>query len=300
MSAARVVPLKFAVGARTLFAIPRRLVRVPLTLAEARADVLPALPPLPAEADGYVVTSLPVDRVAALRAASGGMLVLIRQRYTRYGVDLHLGFDAWFAGLSANTRQGLKRKAKKLGTPDVRRFRTVAELEAFHPIARALSARTYQERLLNAGLPDRPAFLDAMRRAAAADAVRAWLLYVEGAPAAYLYCPAEGDTLLYAYVGHDPAFEAMSPGAVLQLEALRDLFAEGRFGWFDFTEGEGQHKRQMASLGVPCADLLLLRPTPFNRAALAALRAFDGAMGLAKRAVQRAGAERLARRLRRG
>ena len=71
-----------------------------------------------------------------------------------------------------------------------------------------------------------------------------------------------GDTVIYAHVGHDPAFNDLSPGAVLQLEAMRDLFDEGGFARFDFTEGEGQHKRQFATGGVACVDLLLLRPEP--------------------------------------
>nr|WP_315380952.1 GNAT family N-acetyltransferase [uncultured Sphingomonas sp.] len=294
MTDAQTVALRFMVGARTLATVRRRLVRVPLTLAEARAGDSPALPPLPAAAQGYLLTSLPEAQCTAL--VGGGMLGFVRQRYTRFYVDLSLGFDAWFAGLSANTRQGLKRKAKRLGG-EVRCYRKPAEMADFHPLARALSARTYQERLLGAGLPEDLADL---QRLAAADAVRAWLLLLEDRPVAYLCCPAVGDTLLYAHVGHDPDFAALSPGAVLQLAALRDLFAEGRFAWFDFTEGEGQHKRQMASGGVACVDLVLLRPTLANRALIMALAGFDGGVALAKRAVRRLGADRIARRLRRG
>lgn len=298
MSLARPVPLRFTIGARTLFALRRRLVRVPLTLAEARTGAEPMLPPLPAGADGYLLTSMPDDRAVA----KGGMLALVRQRYTRHFIDLSIGFDAWFAGLSSNTRQQLRRKAKRLaaecgGRLDIRRFRTAEEMAVFHPRARALSARTYQERLLGAGLPED---LAALQRRAAGDAVRAWLLYTGARPIAYLCCVAEGDTLLYAHVGHEPDAAGLSPGAVLQLEALRDLFGEARFAWFDFTEGEGQHKRQMASGGVACVDLLLLRPTFANRILLAALAGFDDGVALTKRMVRRIGAERIARRLRRG
>ncbi|WP_204350740.1 hypothetical protein, partial [Klebsiella variicola] len=76
--------LKFEIGARTLVAIPRYLVRIPLTLDEARAERLPVLPPLPREAHGYGVTSLPEQLVPALVKASGDMLPFVRQRYTRY------------------------------------------------------------------------------------------------------------------------------------------------------------------------------------------------------------------------
>src|SRR3546814_4337924 len=202
--------------------------------------------------------------------------------------------------MSANTRSGRKRKAKKLakpsgGTLDVRAYRTPDELAVFHPIARTVSERTYQETLLGSGLPATPAFVRTMLAAAAADEVRAWLLFVDGLPIAYLYCPAEGDTLRYDYLGHEPEWSDWSAGSVLQVEAMRALFAERRFARFDFTEGEGQHKRQFATGGVACVDLMLLRPSLANRAVIAALAGFDRAMALAKRATKQVRAEALVR-----
>ena len=79
---------------------------------------------------------------------------------------------------------------------------------------------------MGAGLPDTPDFTQRMYAMAAEGNVRAWLLYVGGEPAAYLYCPIHGDTAIYEFVGHDPRFNDLSVGAVLQVEALRDLFAE--------------------------------------------------------------------------
>ena len=304
MTVAARVPLKFQVGARTLLEVPRRLVRVACDLADVRAGRAPALPVLPADAHGYWVTSLP-ERHARAVADAAGLLAVRRQRYTRYYADLSRGFEAWIAGLSGNTRSGLKRKAKKLaaangGVLDVERFADPAALERFHAEARALSAKTYQERLMGGGLPDTAAFRREMLARGAAGTVRAWLLRVKGEAVAYLYCPAVGDTLIYDHLGHDPAWNEHSPGAVLQWEALRDLMAEGRFAWFDFTEGEGQHKRQMASGGEPCVDLLLLRPTLANRAAVAGLAGFDGLMAWAKRAADRPLLRGVARRVRRG
>jgi CelD/BcsL family acetyltransferase involved in cellulose biosynthesis len=87
---------------------------------------------------------------------------------------------------------------------------------------------------------------------------------------------------------------------VLQLEAMQDLFGEARFAAFDFTEGEGQHKRQFATGGVACVDVLLLRPGLVNRAVIAGLARFNGAVALLKRVVQGAGLGGLAKRLRRG
>jgi CelD/BcsL family acetyltransferase involved in cellulose biosynthesis len=291
------VPIKFQIGARTVFSVPRQLLRLPLSLDDALTGAVPALPPL-GGADGYQVTSLPEDLLPALTAS--GRIVFVRQRYTRFHADLTTGFDAWWAGLSGNTRSGLKRKAKRIGASEVRRYRTPDELAAFHGIARGIAEKTYQERLLGSGLPDSPAFVADMLEQAAAGTVRAWLLFVEGAPVAYLYCPIRAGNVIYEYVGHDPAAADLSPGAVLQLEAMRDLFAEDGLRHFDFTEGEGQHKRSMASGGIACVDLLLLRPTLTNRAVVTALAGFDRSVALAKAGFARVGLEGWGRKLRRG
>lgn len=297
---ARPLPIAFQLGARTLFRIDRRLVRIGLALDDVLRGAPPVLPPLPGDADGYLLTSLPETQRPAVMAHGGGLIAFERQRYTRYYTDLTTGADAWWASLSANTRSGLKRKAKKLAPLDIRRFRTADEMAEFHAAARTVAATTYQERLLGAALPADDRFVRGMLADAAAGHARGWLLSIEGRPVAYLYTPIRDGVAIYAYVGHDPAVGALSPGAVLQVEAMRDLLDEGTLRHFDFTEGEGQHKRSLATGGVACVDLLLLRPTIANRATLAALGAFDAGVGAAKALVQRAGIEDRVRRLRRG
>ena len=290
------VALKFQVGARTLASVSRRLVRVALSLDDvlaARAPMLPA-----GGRDGYLVTSLPEAFADAVRG--DGLVAVVRQRYTRFYTDLTIGHDAWLASLSGSARSTLKRKARKAAAAgiEVRAYRTPGDLASFYPLARAVSARTYQERLLDAGLPEDAASVSHLHTLAAADEVRAWLLLIAGAPAAYLCCTAQGSALRYDHVGHDPALNDLSPGTVLQAAAMQALF-DDRFARFDFTEGEGQHKRLFATGGVDCVDLLLLRPTLANRATLAALTAFDGAMARAKRATRHPALAGLAKRIRR-
>lgn len=286
MSAALDLPIAFRVGTRTVASLRRRLVRVAVSLEDAMAGQVPPLPALPAGADGYSLLSVPLAAVEGLDKR--GLIVAERQRYRRWYADLSLGWDAYHAGLSGNLRSTLKRKGKKIaetngGAIDIRRYRSPVELAAFHAIARPLAAGTYQEKLLGMGLPGDPAWVESMLRAAAADAARGWLLFGGGVAVAYLYCPVDHGTVIYEYVGHDERFDALSPGTVLMAAALRDLMDEGTHVRFDFTEGEGQHKRQFATGRVECADLFLLRPTIANRAAMAALNRFDRAVAFAKR-----------------
>ncbi|HEU0065668.1 MAG TPA: hypothetical protein VFQ57_00355 [Sphingomonas sp.] len=155
--AGQAVSLKFQIGARTLGAITRHLVLIPYSLDEMLAQARLDMPPLPEGADGYLVTSLPETMLAAVDGTN--LLTFVRRRYTRYHVDLAAGETAWLAGLSGSARSGIKRKAKKLafangGTLDIRSYHDAEAFAVFHPLARAISARTYQERLLGSGLPE--------------------------------------------------------------------------------------------------------------------------------------------------
>ena len=296
------IALPFRIGARTLWRVRRSLHRLRITLDQARSGIVPALPPL--AGDGYLIVSLPAASLPALVDAHPGLRPFVRQRYLRFYADLDGSFDAYLAGFSGKSRSTLKRKLRRLversgGTLDLRCYRTPAEIDQFYPLARAISARSYQEILLDAGLPEGEAALAGMRDLAARDAVRGWILFLEGRPISYLYAPAEGTTLIYAYLGYDPDFADLSPGTVLQIEAMRQLLGEGGFRLFDFTEGEGQHKRLFSTGEVECVDLLLLRPTPSNLAAGWALAGFDGAIALAKKTLAAPPLQGLARRLRR-
>jgi CelD/BcsL family acetyltransferase involved in cellulose biosynthesis len=293
------IALKFQIGARTLASVDRALIRIPYGIEDVIAATPPVLPTL--TEDGYLITSLPETLLAAMQGEE--MIAFVRQRYVRYHTDFAIGFETWQRGLSGNARSTIKRKTRRIaqasgGGVTIRAYRTPDEFAEFHPMARAVSATTYQEKLLGSGLPADGASLGNLFQLAAADRLRAWLLFIGDVPVAYLCCTAHRDALLYTYVGHDPAYGDLSPGTVLHAEAMRALFAD-RFSRFDFTEGEGQHKRLFSTGGTPCVDLLLLRPTLANHAAVAALAGFDGAMAFAKRATTHPILSRIAKKVRR-
>lgn len=292
--------IDFTLGARRLVSVPRDLATWAFSLEEVLAAALPPAPP-PAR-DGVRVLSAPTALLPALAARYPGCIPGGRQDYRRHYIDMGMGFEAYMARFSGKTRSTLKRKARKLaeeapGGHHVTAHRTPAEIEAFLAAALPLSAKTYQARLLDAGLPGDPAARRAMLEAAEDDRMRAFLLHAGGAPVAYLALPVTGRTLVYAHLGYDPAWARLSPGTVLQLEALERLFAEGRFAWFDFTEGEGPHKALFGTHAAACSSLVLLRPTLANRTLLGAREAFDAGVAGAKALAERSGAARRIRAL---
>jgi hypothetical protein len=291
-------------GPRTLASIQRDMVRVSLSLAEVLEGRVPLLPALPREAHGYFVTSLPEDRRAAMGFGADAMIVFTRQRYTRHWVDLSAGFSAYWERLAQDMRSAITRNVARIasvsgGAIDVRRYRNPDELAAFHDIARRLSLRTYQSRAAGDAMPDDPAFLQRMMADAAAGLARGWVLRIAGEPAAFLYATIDAGTVVRRYAAFDPAFADLEPDGVLQVEILRDLFGENCPKRFDFAEVEGGHRRPFAAAGVPCLDLLLLRPSLAHRATAMALDTVDHAGALGKRGAARLGLGRVARIMRR-
>jgi CelD/BcsL family acetyltransferase involved in cellulose biosynthesis len=292
MTGVESVAIDFTIGARRLLAVPRNLATWSFALEQVLARTLPEPPA--AGPDGLRILSAPSDRLAAIAATYPGFVAGGRQDYQRHYIDMDQSFDAYMARFSGKTRSTLRRKARKLGEESggytITEHRTPAEMEAFLGAALPLSARTYQARLLDAGLPDSPSARCAMLEAAEDDRMRAFLLHAGGQAVAYLSLPVVGATLVYAHLGYDPDWARLSPGTVLQMDALERLFAEARYRWFDFTEGDGAHKAMFGTDSAACSSLVLLRPTLANRALLASRGAFDAGVAQAKALATRSGA----------
>lgn len=292
MAEARQVGIDFTIGARRLAVVPRSLATWSFGLEQVLARDLPD-PPLPGP-DGVRVLSAPTERLDELAARLPGFVAGGRQDYRRHYIDMGQSFADYLAQFSGKTRSTLRRKARKLaeetGGYTITDHRSPAEIERFLTAALPLSARTYQARLLDAGLPDTAVARRAMLEAAEDDRMRAFLLHAGGQAIAYLALPVVGETLVYAHLGYDPDHARLSPGTVLQMDALELLFAEERYRWFDFTEGEGAHKAMFGTHNAACTSLMLLRPTLANRALLMSRGAFDAGVAQAKALAVKSGA----------
>jgi hypothetical protein len=254
--------------------------------------------------DALLVRSQPVTEDLPVVSTTEGWIRYVPQVYERYFIDLGGTFEAYLARFSAKSRSTLQRKVRKFaqtanGEMKWKEYRSPDEIEAFLPVARAVSQLTYQERLLGAGLPLDSSFEQEARALAEVGALRGYLLFSGDRAVAYMHCPIQNDALIYQYVGYDPEFAQHSPGTVLQYLALEHLFAEQRVRWFDFTEGQGEHKRTFSTGSVRCANVYYFRPGLSRqlivRAHLALARASEGAGALLERAHLKSVARRLLR-----
>lgn len=297
--------IRFLLGDRCILRAPRMLV----PLAYGLDDILASRPicrePLPVGADGYRLQSAPAEQAADWPQQFPGFLGSQPQTYARHYIDMGIGHDGYMAQFSSKTRATLKRKMRKLaeaggGRLDIRSYHAPDQLDAFFAAALPLSETTYQARLLDAGLPSSASFRADAAALARADNLRAYVLHLDGRAIAYLYLPVIRDVLIYAFLGYDQALAQLSPGTVLQMHALEQLFAEQRFRYFDFTEGDGAHKALFGTHQVRCATLYLLKPTLANRILLGGHGAFNAAVEATGAWAERLGAKARLRKLLRG
>jgi hypothetical protein len=193
----------------------------------------------------------------------------VPEQYYRHYVNLQGSFQDYLNKFSGKSRSTLQRKVRKFsefcgGEISWREYCRPDEIEEFYRLAREVSKKTYQERLLNLGLPDGDEFKQELLDMAERDSVRGYILFFGEKPIAYLFCPVRDGILFYRYLGYDPEFRNWSPGTVLQHLVLERLFAEGKFKMFDFTDGEGPHKEFFSTGSMRCADVYFLRPTLRN------------------------------------
>lgn len=297
--------VRFLLGDRPVFAATRMLVPVAYGLDAILRDAPLVAAPLTDAADGYRLQSAPIGRIAQLGRDFPGLIASQPQIYARHYIDMATGHDGYLAQFSSKTRATLKRKMRKLadaggGSLDIRSYHRPDQIDAFFAAALPLSEQTYQARLLNSGLPCNDAFRAEAHRLAGSNNLRAYILFLQGRAIAYLYLPVEDDVLIYAYLGYDQASAHLSPGTVLQMHALEQLFAEQRFRYFDFTEGDGAHKMLFGTDQVQCATVFLLKPTLANRALLAGQHGFNTAVEGTGAWLDRIGAKAKIRKLLRG
>ncbi len=291
--------IDFTIGSRRLFAVERKLSTWSFSLEDVLADeTAPLSPPEPGQ-DGLRVLSAPQSAIAAIHARFPEHLIGGRQDYRRHYIDMRsevcASYEDYLARFSGKTRSTLRRKQRKLAKEvgdsfAITEHRMPDEVAAFFDAALPLSAKTYQARLLDAGLPDTPQARAKLLERAEEDRMRCYLLHADGSPIAYLSLPVVDDTLVYAHLGYDPDWSRLSPGTVLQMEALKRLFAEQRYAYFDFTEGEGAHKAMFGTDSAACSSFVMLEPTLANRALLGARAGFDSVIAKSKNLAERSGA----------
>lgn len=264
---------KFQLSLWTLFSASLNLqVRAEKLIDQVPPVAMPIAPQkdeLMEGSQGFLIRCLPILSELPAISKVGDYLCYVSAQYDHYYIDLGISFEAYQKKFSSKTRSTIIRKLRKYseycgGTISWKTYKLPSEMKEFFCHARAVSKLTYQEQLLNVGIPGTEVFLNQMESLAAEQQVRAYILFDGERPVSYLYCPASDGVVFYAFLGYDPDYKHLSVGTVLHWLALEQLFSEGCFKYFDFTEGQSDHKRLFSTHQQRCADVFLVKPTLRN------------------------------------
>lgn len=301
----RRVPLKFRVSDYTLFTVHVPLQSRSVGLLEHAAPAERLVPPSdrPApDSEGFFVHAVPVAAPLPAVASSGDYLCYVPLQYRHCFIDFAGSFEEYQRKFSSKTRATLNRKIRKYtehcgGSLRLQVYKTPPAMREFLRHARDVSVKTYQERLLDAGIPETEEFVRDMEGLAADGRVRAYILFDRETPVSYLYCPARDGVLTYAFLGYDPAYIGLSAGTVLHWLAIKQLFEEGKFRYLDFTEGYSEHKRLFATHQLDCANVIFLRKSARNAVLVYSHLAVDRLSGSLGRLLDRLGLKARVRRM---
>ena len=226
----------------------------------------PPVAEIPANVDVVVARHQVLSAAIPTLVRLPRMLRYAPRQLHHYYTDLSGGPERAFRSMSSKTRSTVNRKVRAFeafseGEIRWRIYKTPDEMLKYHRLAREVAARTYQERLFDAGLPDSDSFRREMVELASQDLVRAFILFHQEKPIAYLYTPAPDGRLTYEYLGYDPDYAGHSPGTVLQYLALKALHEEARFPLYYWGYGYSQTKQIFSTGQVLAADIYYFRPT---------------------------------------
>ena len=237
-------------------------------------------------ADVAAYYACPVSGTLPLLAVRDGVIRYVPKHYPNYYTKMDGTFDDYLKQqFGGKERSSLRRKVKRFGkaTGELKwkEYRTLEEFDEFHRSARELSEKTYQEQLLDVGLPEKsdPAFMREVRDTAAKDMMRGYILFDKDKPVAYLWCPVIEGVMYYDYCGYDPEYFKLSPGTVLLFLVQQKAFEDKAIRIFDFTPGEGEYKAKNATDRQECAEVFFFRPGPKALTAIAIHASLRGLTG---------------------
>ncbi len=154
--------------------------------------------------------------------------------------------DYW-AKFTGKARYNFRRTAKRLGHVRITKTTEPNQIAEFLDTANAISLRTWQAKQFGRRIRNGESELAMFTFLASQQALRAYLLFVEEKPVAFLIGIQFRDRFSLEEMGYDQAFAERSPGQVLFNHVLEDLMQHDRPRVFDFGGGDADYKRIYAT-----------------------------------------------------
>ncbi len=174
------------------------------------------------------------------------------------------GLDDFLMSLERSQRSKLRRKYKKVLSHfddrlELRIVNSPADLQSVIPHFEEIAAKT-EKRKLGFGFFDTPEIRQELEDAAQNGWLRAFIVYLDGRPAAFWIGALYNRSLQADYVGYDPSWAEFSPGIFLFLSLLNLLHGED-ISTIDFGRGDSQLRQCFSDIKQVEAKVRIHAPT---------------------------------------
>jgi len=177
---------------------------------------------------------------------------------TRWWIDFGGDPGRYWEKFSKKTRETLRSKVRKLGH-EVVKFTSVDEAPEFLKLAEEISRTSWQSKRMGLRISDSAESREYWRKVAGIGAFRSYVLRQGGRPIAFMVGRQWEGRFYYEEAGYDLGLAKQSPGTVLQVRVIEDLIEHDTPRLFDFSFGDGEHKRFFGNRQTSSAAVLVLR-----------------------------------------
>lgn len=207
----------------------------------------------------------------------------------RLKIQLPRTSDEYFSKFSAKTRNTFRRKERKLGNIRMVRCCNVDQIPDFLRDAHLISVNTWQTEYFGLRVKNDAADVAQFTFLASQGALRCYLLYQDDKPMAFVIGSQHRGLYRYDEVGFDRKYHLLSPGNVLLVKIIEDMFAHNTPTLFDFGMGDADYKRKFCNFETKAGNIWLVPPGIQGRSLVAFLKGSRSLRECGRKLVQAVG-----------
>ncbi len=217
-----------------------------------------------------------------LRSAqkAGSRLFLPNGIQRRFKIELPESMDDYWNSFSKKPRYNLRRAVKLAGDINVECITDAGQIAGFLDAAHAISTKSWQSQRIGVRIANDDRELQRYVALATLGLLRCYLLttgetHPHGAdvPVAFVVGTQCNGYYSYEEIGYDQDFASVSPGKVLLIKLLEDLYSRNTPKWLDFGGGDAEYKRTFANHSTRSGNVVLFAKTRRARAVAAGMTA---------------------------
>lgn len=238
----------------------------------------------------------PVWKALRRLGDAGASLFLPNGLQARLKIHLPNSMDEYWKQFSSKSRYNLRRTVKMAGDIKTQRIERVDQLEEFLTAAHRISANSWQAQRLGVRVSNDDEQLRKFVTLANAGLLRCYLLSTgathelsEDRPIAFVIGTQCNGYYSYEEIAYDQEFSENSPGKVLLIKLLEDLYAHKTPRCLDFGGGDAEYKQTFANHRSRSGNVLLMANTLRGRASHAAMKSTRGIDRMLRSAVAQFG-----------